>query len=84
MFYFDFGEDVVVRVAFTRKKLKRYTAFRALDIAPLDAKFKAQSIIFEQSNGTCAWIKNRWHPNVELNEEELKQFVFQKLATEFV
>ena len=85
MFYFDFGKDVVVRVGVaSKKKLKRYTAFSNMAFVPLDARYQAQTIIFERSNGTCEWMKNRWHATKELNEEELKQFVFQKLATEFV
>ena len=84
MFYFDFGQDTVIRTFNSTKKLKRYTAFSDMNFAPLDARFKAQTIVFEKSNGTCEWIKNRWHATKQLNEEELKQFVFQKLSTEFV
>ena len=84
MFYFDFGQDTVIRTFNGTKKLKRYTAFSDMNLAPLDAQFKAQTIVFEKSNGTCEWIKNRWHASTFLNEKELKQFVFQKLSTEFV
>lgn len=84
MFYFDFGGDIVVRSAFTRKKLKRYSAFSELDLAPLDARYQAETIVLERPNGTCKWIKNRWHDTKDLDEDELKQFLFQKLSTEFI
>lgn len=85
MFYFDFGQDVVVRVGLgTKKQFKRYTAFSHMDLAPFDARFKAQTIVLEQPNGACEWIKNRRHATRQLNKEELKQFLFQRLASEFV
>lgn len=84
MFYFDFDQDVVVRVAFSNKKLKRYSAFSHMDLAPLQARFKARSVVLEHEDGTCTWVKNRYHTTEQLTEEELKQFLFQKLASEIV
>lgn len=87
MLYVDFGKDVVIATMGGARRFKRYTAFSHMNrmISP-SVMYKAQTMITELSDGSkLVWAKNRnGCENMELTEEELKQFMFQKLSTEYV
>lgn len=86
MLYFDFGDDIVIQTYSGIRKFKRYSSFSNSKNVPTLVLFKAHTIIAETMDGKRIW----WHKNRDkhtatpLTEEELKQFMFQKLATEHV
>lgn len=88
MLYVDFGKDVVIATMGGARRFKRYTAFSHRNgmISP-SVMYKAQTMITESLDGDkLIWAKNRdgRNNNLELTEEEIKQFMFQKLSTEYV
>ena len=87
MLYVDFGKDVVVRTVAGPIRFKRYTAFknaRSLRDVPTIVMHKAQTMIAESLDGSKVWWQKNQCKEVPktLTAGELKQFLFQKLASE--
>ena len=86
MLYVDFGKDVVIQTFTGLKQFNRYTAFknaRSIREVPATVMVEAHTIIIESQDGSkVAWHKNRHRGLGALTAGELKQFLFQKLASE--
>lgn len=86
MIYCDLGEPRnLIRTMWGAMILPRYASFTGTNMMPSQVLFKSHRIICEDGNQVY-WIKNREAGKMDspLTEEELKQFMWQKLSTELI
>lgn len=86
MIYCDFGEPKTnIHTMWGAMLLPRYAAFTGSNMIPSQALFKARLAICE-ADGKVYWYKNGENSKLgeDLTNEELKQFLFQKLSSEVI